>query len=75
MNAYHSNREKLVQIFEDTLHLCRANEVLKKSVEESINNSVLYKENFYPELPTKKFSATNTALLKRFNTTRKNFLN
>lgn len=64
MNSYHSNREKLVQIFEDTLHLCRANEVLKKSVEESINNSVLYKENFYPKLPTKKFSATKISVNK-----------
>lgn len=64
MNVYHSNREKLVQIFEDTLHLCKANEVLKKSVAESIKNSVLYNENFSPELPTKKFSATKVSVNK-----------
>ena len=64
MNAYHSNRENLVRIFEDTLHLCEANEVLKKSVEESINNSVLYKGNIYPELPIKKFSATKISVNK-----------
>ena len=42
MNFHNADREKLVKIFEDTLNLSLNDDFLKKSVVESIKNSVIY---------------------------------
>lgn len=58
MTSYSSGRENLIQIFEDTLTLCENSPLLKKSVQESIGGSIIYKENDYPALPQKNFDNT-----------------
>lgn len=64
MNFYNADREKLVKIFEDTLHLSLNDESLKKSVETSIKNSVVYDEKNYPDLPPKRFESTKISVNK-----------
>ena len=64
MNFYNADREKLVKIFEDTLHLSLNDETLKKSVEISIKNSVIYDEKNYPETFSKRFDDTKISVNK-----------
>ena len=64
MNFHNADREKLVKIFEDTLNLSLNNDFLKKSVETSIKNSVIYDEKNYPDLPTKRFDSTKISVNK-----------
>lgn len=58
MNNYNSRKEKLVEIFEDTLKTLQNQETLKNAVQNSIKNSVIYEENNYPEIFSKRFDAT-----------------
>lgn len=58
MNTYDSKKEKLIKVFEDTLKILKSQETLKKSVQDSIKNSVIYEENNYPEIFSKRFDAT-----------------
>ena len=41
---YNDSKEKRINIFEDTMYLCRQNEQLKNSVKNSIQNQILIRE-------------------------------
>ena len=64
MNYYSNDRERLVRIFEDTLSLCRNDEQIKQSIEESISGSVIYIEGDNPKLPCPKYANTTISVNK-----------
>ena len=41
---YNDSKEKRINIFEDTMYLCRQNEQLKNSVKNSMQNQILIRE-------------------------------
>ena len=53
-----SRKEKLIEVFEDTLKILQSQETLKNAVQDSIKSSVIYEENNYPALPLKIFDET-----------------
>ncbi|MBQ3444016.1 MAG: TIGR02452 family protein [Selenomonadaceae bacterium] len=64
MNYYSNDRDRLVRIFEDTLSLCRNEEQLKQSIEESISGSVIYIESDNPKLPRPRYADTTISVNK-----------
>jgi len=64
MNTYDSKKEKLIKVFEDTLKILQSQETLKNAVQDSIKNSVIYEENNYPALPSKRFNNTTISVNK-----------
>ena len=64
MNNYDSRKEKLIEVFEDTLKTLQNQETLKNAVQNSIKNSVIYEENNYPEIFSKRFETTSISVNK-----------
>ena len=62
MNYYSNDRDRLVRIFGDTLSMCKNDEQLKQSIEESISGSVLYVENDNPKLARPKYADTTISV-------------
>ncbi len=48
----HTDREKRVEIFEDTMRLCKENPVLVQAIKKSSENTVFYSPEEYPEKNT-----------------------
>ncbi len=64
MDAYNYKKEKLIEVFDDTLKFSQDQETLKAAVQNSIKNSVIYEENNYPEIFSKRFDTTTISVNK-----------
>lgn len=62
-----NNKEKLIKIFEDTEKIYSSNLILQNSIQYSIANSVLYKEDDYPKI-FKRFDTNAKVSVNKFRT-------